>query len=115
MSNNSNIVMIYITFSSFDDAKRIAQILIKERLMACANLIDKVTSVYFWKGKMEGAKEVIMIGKTVKDKVDEVISRVKELHSYDLPCIVAIPVLKGNPEFLQWVHEETRGDHRVEK
>ncbi len=100
-------VFLYITVGSAGEAASIARDLLDDRLIACANIIDGATSLYRWEGKIADEKEAVMIAKTREDLVEKVIERVRELHSYDCPCIVALPIVSGNPAFLDWIDEET--------
>jgi periplasmic divalent cation tolerance protein len=99
--------LIYVTASSLDQAKSIGHKIVEERLVACVNILPGMTSIYRWQGKLEEAEEVVMIVKTTESLVERVISRVRELHSYECPCIVAVPVVAGDPDFLAWISGET--------
>ncbi len=101
-------VWVYVTASSRDEAVRIGRTVVQERLAACANVIDGLTSVYWWEGAVQEDPEAALILKTRADLVQRLTSRVRELHSYTCPCVVALPVLGGNPDFLAWIREETR-------
>ncbi|MDD1775313.1 MAG: divalent-cation tolerance protein CutA [Methanobacterium sp.] len=98
--------LIYITTSEILESKKIAKKLLEERLVACTNIIPQITSLYLWKGDIEMDNESILIAKTRKDKVEQVILRVKELHSYETPCILQLEVKKGSEEYLQWMDTE---------
>ena len=98
---------LYITVGNAEEAASIARDLLDARLIACANIIDGAKSLYRWEGKIAEESEVVMIAKTREDLVGKVIDRVRELHSYDCPCIVALPIVAGNPAFLDWIDEET--------
>jgi periplasmic divalent cation tolerance protein len=100
-------VMLYVTASSAEEAKRIGKALVEERLAACANLLPGVTSIYRWEGKVEEGSEVSLILKTTDDKIQTVVARVKALHSYSCPCVVALPITGGNADFLDWIVRET--------
>tara|TARA_R110000787_G_scaffold28283_19_gene77293 strand:- start:501 stop:824 length:324 start_codon:yes stop_codon:yes gene_type:complete len=97
--------LLYVTAGTKDEALTIADALIGEHLIACANIIDGVTSVYRWEGKVQRDQEVVLIAKTAASRVEAVIRRVRELHSYDCPCVVSIPIENGNPAFLEWISE----------
>ncbi len=99
--------LLYITAGSAQEAASIARELLDARLIACANIIDGARSLYRWEGKIAEEKEAVMIAKTREDLVEKVIARVRELHSYDCPCIVALPIVAGNPAFLDWIDGET--------
>ncbi|MEE8445521.1 MAG: divalent-cation tolerance protein CutA, partial [Alphaproteobacteria bacterium] len=99
--------LIYITAASADEAATIARTLVAERLAACANVFPPVRSFYWWEGKVQDDAEVVLIAKTRAALVPRLIERVKALHSYDCPCVVALPIEAGNPEFLAWIDGET--------
>jgi periplasmic divalent cation tolerance protein len=98
---------IYVTAKDEDEASRIGRVLVAERLAACAN-IHPIKSIYRWRGEIEEAAEAVVLVKTRADLADEIIERVKELHSYEMPCIVSLPIEKGNPNYLKWIEEATR-------
>jgi len=100
--------LIYITTKNKAEAERIGRILVEERLAACVNIIDGMNSIYRWEGKLMQDTETVLIAKTVQDKVSVLTERVKALHSYDCPCVVALPIHDGNESFLDWVAEEVR-------
>jgi periplasmic divalent cation tolerance protein len=97
--------ILYITASSTVEAKIIAQILIEERLIGCANIFNQVTSIYRYQDDIKEEQEVILIAKTIHTNIETIIKRVKELHSYECPCIITLPITKGNPEYLSWLYE----------
>ncbi len=101
-------IMIYITTKDQKEAKNIGESLVKEKLAACINVIPSIESVYWWKGKIENDKESVLIVKTKKDLVEKAIKRVKELHSYDVPCVDVIPITEGNKEYFEWVEDSLR-------
>ena len=98
--------VVYIISRDMEEAGRIAEALVEERLVACANF-DVISSVYRWKGRMEHDTEVSMICKTTTGRVPAVIKRVKELHSYELPCITSWKLDDGYGPYLDWVKKET--------
>ncbi|MDI6860159.1 MAG: divalent-cation tolerance protein CutA [Methanocellales archaeon] len=97
--------MVYITTSSLDEAKFIGRTLVKERLAACANIFP-ITSIYHWNG-MQEAEEVVLLAKTTAENVKRIEQRVKELHSYDVPCIISL-VIDGSEDYLTWIKREVR-------
>jgi len=99
--------LVYMTASSKEEAARLAEALIADNLAACVNVIDGMTSWYRWEGKVENDRELVVIAKTRAALVDALTARVKELHSYTVPCVVAIPIAAGNPDFLRWIEDET--------
>ncbi len=100
--------LIYITAPSFAEAEQIAETVVTEKLAACANILDGVTSIFHWEDKLCRENEAVLILKTTEEHVEELTARIKQLHSYDCPCIVALPVESGNSEFLKWVEQQTR-------
>ena len=99
---------VYITLKDKEEAKKIGNALVKERLAACVNIIDNMNSIYWWEGKIESSKEAVLIAKTTEDKVEELIEKVKSLHSYSCPCIVTLAVTGGNREYIEWIEKETK-------
>jgi periplasmic divalent cation tolerance protein len=97
---------IYIVTKDEAEANKITQILIREKLVACVNYFP-IKSIYWWKGDVEEANEVAMIAKTSAELVNRVIERVKQLHSYQVPCVVSWVIEKGNPDYLDWIKEST--------
>ena len=100
--------LIYMTAGSADEARMIGETLVAERLAACVNLIDGMTSIYHWQGDLQRDTETVLIAKTREDRVAALTERVKTLHSYDCPCVVALPVDDGNPQFLRWIDEQIK-------
>lgn len=99
---------IYVTAPSHELARRIGRAVVEERLAACANLLGAIESVYWWEGNLESGNEVALVVKTAEDRVDALIQRLVELHPYDCPCIISLPIEQGHPPFLDWIHAETR-------
>lgn len=83
----------------------IGRTLVSEKLVACVNIIDGMTSCYWWEGNIEEANEAILFAKTSEKQVEKVIFKVKEIHSYEVPCIVSMPIEQGNPDYLAWISE----------
>ena len=98
--------LVYMTAGSMEEARTIGRELVASRLAACVNVLDGMTSFYRWEGDIQEDKEVVLIAKTVNVKVPELIKKVKSLHSYDCPCITAIPIVTGNRDFLNWIGAE---------
>lgn len=95
--------LIYVTTASSDEARHIAETVVCEHLAACANILDGVTSIFHWDDKLCRETEAVLILKTTEERADELTERIKALHSYECPCIVALPIDGGNADFLQWV------------
>lgn len=99
----NNYILILITCGSKKEAGRIADSLLSERLVACANIISGVESRFRWKGKVEIAKEILVILKTRRENFKAIEKTVKRIHSYEVPEIIAVPVMAGNKEYLEWL------------
>lgn len=99
---------IYITAGNQEEAERIGKELVKNRLAACVNIVKDITSFYWWDGELQEDQETVMIAKTKESLVEELVEKVKSMHSYSCPCIVSLPILQGNGAFLEWVEKETK-------
>lgn len=104
----SRLRLIYITAKDKRQAARIGRVLVRERLAACANIIGRIDSVYWWNGAVQSDVEAAVILKTRRALVRKLVERVKGLHSYTVPCVVSLPIDGGNGDFLQWIGRETR-------
>ena len=100
-------MLIYVTAGSRDEALSLARELVNIRLAACANILTGTTSVYQWQGEVCEEEEVSLILKTRDDLVERLVEKVRELHSYDCPCVVSLPISGGNADFLEWIDAET--------
>lgn len=96
--------IIYITAGSMDEAKSVGRTLVKERLAACANIFP-ITSIFRWKDNIEEAGEFGIIVKTRTDKVKDIENRVRQIHSYEVPCIVSFKIVSGSEDYLKWIGE----------
>lgn len=96
-------VFVYITTSGEEESKNIGETLVEERLTACVNIIPSIESIYLWKGKIEENTESLLIVKTKSGNIDKIIKRVKEIHSYETPAILAIPVIEGSKDYLDYL------------
>lgn len=101
------IVTVYATFGGGEEARRIARLLVEERLAACANILAPCRSIYRWRGAVEEAEEVPVLFKTAAEAAARLIARIGTLHSYDLPAAVAWPIADAAPAYADWVREET--------
>lgn len=97
----------YVTCASAEEALRIGREVVEARLAACANILPGLTSIYRWQGRIESGGEAALILKTRAELVEALVARVKALHSYTVPCIVALPITAGNPDYLGWLASET--------
>jgi len=101
-------VVIFITAANKKEAEKIASVLIKEKLAACVNIIENVHSLFWWQGKVDSAQEVLLIVKSRKTLMNKLIKKVKSLHSYEVPEIIALPIVSGDKKYLEWINESTR-------
>lgn len=101
-------VIVYMTASDMDEARKVAEALISERLVACVNIWPAIESHFFWDDAVQHETEVAMIAKTKAILLPEVVEKVKQVHSYEVPCVVSLPLSGGNPDFLEWIVTETK-------
>jgi periplasmic divalent cation tolerance protein len=99
-------VVVLVTAGSSAEADRLARTLVDERLAACVNRIPSVRSVYRWQGKVEESEEELLIIKSRRDLFPGLERRVRELHSYSVPEIVALPIVEGSRNYLEWLGEQ---------
>ncbi len=99
---------VYITTGGRDEALAIGKALVEERLAACANVLDGVRSIYRWEGQVQDDAEVMLVIKTRADRCQDLATRVTELHPYDLPEVLVLPVVGGSQPYLEWVFSETQ-------
>jgi len=102
---NEEFVIAVSTFPDKETAQKIARELIENAIVACANLVPAVESIYFWKEKVEASTEVLAIFKMTAARYSEFESRLRELHPYDVPEIVRLNIAEGNPDYLRWIEE----------
>lgn len=100
-------VLLYVTARDRAEALAIGRALVAERLAAGVNVVDGAHSVYWWQGAVREDSEALFVAQTRASLVERAVERVKELHSYQVPCVVALPVADGNPHFLDWISAET--------
>ena len=106
MKSSEKFCWVYMTAGSVEEAKSIGQILVGQNLAACVNLLENMTSIFKWEEKFEESQEVIMIAKTRKTLMPQLIETVNSHHSYDCPCILELPIQGGNPNFLSWIKSQ---------
>jgi periplasmic divalent cation tolerance protein len=101
-------IVIFVTASNKKEAQKIAAGLIKQRLAACVNIIDKVDSLFCWEAKVQKAEEFLLIIKSKREKLGRIIKLVKSLHSYTVPEIIALPIIAGDKPYLRWIDAALR-------
>jgi periplasmic divalent cation tolerance protein len=100
-------VVVFITAKDPEEAQKIAKALIKRRQAACVNIVPAVSSHFWWKDKLENTDESLLIVKTKESLLQEVIKSVKKIHSYSIPEIIALPIIGGGRDYLEWIDHET--------
>lgn len=95
--------LLYVAASDRAEALAIGRTLVEERLAACVNVLDGMTSVYRWKDAVEEAREAVLLVKTSADRFDAASARILELHSYETPCVLEIPLGRGAPDYVAWL------------
>lgn len=98
-----NELVIIITCASLKEANKISKKLLDMKLVACTNIIEGVNSAYWWKGKIENSKETLITAKTIKNNFKKVVEEVKKIHSYEVPEIIALPIVYANQDYLKWI------------
>lgn len=106
--NQTERLVVFITVSGEEEGRKIARLLVGERMAACVNILPGVDSVFWWKGKIDSEQESLLIVKTKAALFPEVVDLVKSAHSYEVPEIVAMPIVAGNEDYLEWLDQECR-------
>lgn len=99
--------LVYVTAPSLAEAERLGRLAVEARLAACANILPGMRSLYWWKGALESAEETVLVLKTREELVPALTEALTKAHSYEVPCVVALPILAGNKDFLAWIDAET--------
>lgn len=103
-------IQVFTTTETKDEAQAIARALVEERLAACVQVVGPISSTYWWEGEVETAEEYLCLIKASSALYDELEAAVKEIHPYDTPEILAMPVAAGNADYLKWLQEELKPD-----
>jgi len=106
MDKNEELWLVYSTFPHREEALSISRKLLEQQLIACANIIPSITSLYHWQGNLCEETEVILIAKTTASKRHQAMQTIIQLHSYDIPCVVMFPLAEVAPDFLRWVGQQ---------
>ena len=101
--NQSKAVVVFITASGEEEAMKIGQSLVDKKLAACANVVPGIRSIFYWKGELCEEAEVLLIVKSLDHLLDRIVHNVRKLHSYDVPEIIALPIVGGSEEYLEWI------------
>ncbi|MBC8185202.1 divalent-cation tolerance protein CutA [candidate division KSB1 bacterium] len=107
---NPEFVLILVTAADTAEAELISQTLVEKKLVACCSIVNPVSSIFHWKGNIDRETEVLMILKSVKSHFNKIVKEVQKLHSYETPEIIAIPIIAGSEDYLNWIKNETKLD-----
>ena len=108
MSDNAvDAIVVFMTAANGEEAARLADMLVGAHLAACVQIMPEMESVYRWQGKIERQSEVLLLAKTTRAKFEELEREVRALHSYDVPEIIAVPVITGSAPYLEWLNRST--------
>lgn len=108
MNQQGVFCVVLVTAKDTDEARKIADGLLTDKLVACANIIERVQSLFWWQGRIDDAKETLLLLKTRSDLMDQVVRRVKSLHGYETPEIIALPVYAGSEDYLNWINSSVK-------
>jgi len=101
-------IVLFITTADAEEARRIADVLVKKRKAACVNIVPGVSSLFWWQGKVEKTDESLLMVKSRASLLNQIVKLVKQHHSYDVPEIIALPIIGGNPDYLEWIGKELK-------
>jgi periplasmic divalent cation tolerance protein len=110
MIDASEAIVVFITTANTEDASRLAEMLVSQRLAACVQILPDVQSVYRWRGKIEREQEVLVIAKTIRSSFEKLEREVRAIHSYETPEIVALPLTAGSAPYLEWLGSNVNSD-----
>lgn len=105
-------IVVFITSANIEEAQKVADVLVTRRKVACVNVVPGVKSFFWWQGKRESALEVFLMAKSRASLLPEIIDLVKRVHSYEVPEIIALPIVGGNWDYLEWIHQETKAEDK---
>ena len=108
MTDKTGCIVIFVTVETRQEAERISNHLLTRKKVACVNMINGVNSNFWWKGKVDSANETLLIIKTLESVLDEVIKLIREIHSYEVPEIIAMPIVGGNDAYFEWIKNEVK-------
>lgn len=100
-------IVVFVTTKDVAQAKAIAQKLVKEKLAACVNILKGIESVFWWEGKIDSSQEALLILKSKKSRFKRIVKTVKGMHSYAVPEIIALPIVQGSKDYLEWINKST--------
>ncbi|MDZ7330765.1 MAG: divalent-cation tolerance protein CutA [candidate division KSB1 bacterium] len=101
-------IVVFVTAGNRQEAELIGRALVEKKLAACCNIVESIQSIFYWEGKLNQEREALLIIKSVRDRFDRIVSEVKQLHSYTTPEIIALPIVAGASDYLDWIIAETK-------
>ena len=101
-------IVLLTTASNSEEAHKIAKVLLSQRKAACVNIVSGISSLFWWQDKLDSAQESLLIVKTKASLLNQIVTLVKEIHSYEVPEIVALPIIGGNQDYLEWIDKEVK-------
>jgi len=107
MPAKTDYLLVITMCSSEEEARKIAEAVVSEKAAACCNIVTDVRSVYFWQGELRNDREVLLLIKTTGESFPRLRLRIAELHSYEVPEVIALPIVDGSQDYLRWVSEQT--------
>jgi len=106
MEETTGFAVVLVTASGLEEGNKITAAILAKRLAACVNIVPKISSLFWWQGKIDAADEVLLIIKTRSSRIKDIIAEVKSIHSYSVPEVIALPVMAGNSDYLDWIAGE---------
>ena len=103
-------MVVLITTATEEEARNIAELLLNEKKAACVNIVPRVGSLFWWQGKLDSTQESLLIVKTRVSLLPKIVEMVKRSHSYEIPEIIALPIIGGNEDYLNWIDDEVEED-----
>ena len=107
--SKSDYIVVLITTNGVEEAQLITRVLLEQRLAACVNIVPRINSSYWWQGKIESGEESLLVAKTRAALLDTLVKSVREVHSNEVPEIIALPIVGGSQDYLNWIGRETSG------
>jgi len=101
-------IVLFTTASNSEEAHKIAEVLLSQRKAACVNIVSGISSLFWWQDKLDSAQESLLIVKTKASLLNQIVTLVKEIHSYEVPEIIALPIIGGNQDYLEWIDKEVK-------
>ena len=99
-------IVLLTTTSNSEEAQKIAKVLLSQRKAACVNIVPGISSLFWWQDKLDSAQESLLIAKTKASLLNEIVALVREIHSYEVPEIIVLPIIGGNQDYLDWIDKE---------